>query len=139
MHTANTVYNSSNRLHCDTGPAVEIVNVSDGATIEQQWYQNGQLHRDCLPAVTNYCGTEYWYQHGNLHRTDGPAVILPSVYIGWYINGLVHRTDGPAEVFNLGDGQRVYLYYHKGILVPKLWVTICNFIRTVRLKNLVMW
>lgn len=83
----------------------------------ENWFLNGELHREDGPAFKGVNGDEQWCIHGKLHREDGPAVIKnkywawfkygkvhrvggPAVYsagaIGWYQNGKVHRIDGPA-------------------------------------------
>ena len=74
-------YNSANRLHRESGPAVEY---KDG---EKRWYRNGLLHRIEGPAVEWADGTKLWYQNGQLHRTDGPAVECRDGDKRWYING----------------------------------------------------
>ncbi len=60
---------------------------------DQEWYQNGQLHRDNdLPAVILTNGTQKWYKNGLLHREhDLPAIIYPSGEQIWYKNGKYHR------------------------------------------------
>lgn len=84
---------------------------------DQEWYQNGQFHRNDGPALMTTKGTHKWYQNGLLHRDHGPAVIhhqaaIPQCQL-WYQHGLLHREDGPALIWdNMG-----HEYYLNGQLV----------------------
>jgi len=68
----------------------------------QEWYKNGQRHREDGPAIINPNGTQYWYLNGKLHRDDGPAIIYPNGDQSWYKDGAWHREDGPAEIWSDG-------------------------------------
>ena len=127
-------YNDDGQLHNDTCAALVIMD-NDYNVLEEQWYQNGKLHRDNGPAVSNKYGSERWYQHGKLHRIGEPAVTIPNVYIGWYQNGNLHRTDGPAETFSGAVGKPVNFFYINGVLVPELWVTITKFFNQLCKRN----
>lgn len=63
---------------------------------EEQWFVNGQLHRDDGPAITKPDGSKYWVIENKYHRTDGPAMHLASGHKEWWVNGKKHRIDGPA-------------------------------------------
>ena len=63
---------------------IKIVRDSDGTC---SWYDddqpavvhcdNGQRHRDDVPACIENIGSQYWYKHGILHRDgDLPAVVF---------------------------------------------------------------
>ena len=49
-----------------------IVNVYKDGTNE--WFLDGQLHREDGPAIEYVSGTKEWWLKGKLHREDGPAV-----------------------------------------------------------------
>jgi hypothetical protein len=92
------------QLHREDGPAIIL---ADGG---ERWYLNGQLHRTSGPSLTDDEVTA-WYYHGLMHREGGPAVIYHSTgYEMWYQNGKLHRTDGPAEIFD--DGTIVWWLNH---------------------------
>ena len=65
------------------------VNVHDTVTY---WYNNdgkyaGLLHRVGSPAIEWWNGDQEWYIDGQRHREDGPAVISKDgVYRAWYLN-----------------------------------------------------
>ena len=73
-------YNSANRLHRESGPAVEY---KDG---EKRWYRNGLLHRIDGSVIKCTDNSKYWYQNGQLHRTDGPAIERSDGSMEWFIN-----------------------------------------------------
>ena len=77
-------YNSANRLHRESGPAIEHTNGSKF----WYWYQNGLRHRTDGPAIELADGTKFWYQNGKLHREDGPAMVYPNGVWSWYITGV---------------------------------------------------
>ena len=79
-------------LHREGGPAVVH---ADGM---QEWYLNGVRHREDGPAVVLASGAQEWYLNGERHRLDGPALVRPDGYEAWYLNGERHRLDGPALV-----------------------------------------
>ena len=74
---------------------------------------NGPVRIQLIQAVIHPSGTQEWYLDGQLHREDGPAVIHPSGYQAWYLNGQVHRDDGPAIISP--DGTQVW--YLNGIRI----------------------
>jgi hypothetical protein len=96
--------------HDLTGIGVEQIYHPDRA---EEWYLDGELHREGKPAVITehvydgrYRGrTEYWFRLGRLHREDGPAVYSedhtdgwrardPSpLYRAWYRNGQLQRQE----------------------------------------------
>ena len=81
----------NNKLHRETGPAVEHANG------HKSWYINGELHREDGPALEWPDGTKSWYINGRLHREDGPAIEDPRRSKIWYLNG-VNLTE---EEFNI--------------------------------------
>ena len=60
------------------------------------WFLNGERHREDGPAIEWAHGSKEWYLNGKRHREDGPAVDRPSGFKVWYLNGKCHREDGPA-------------------------------------------
>ena len=66
------------------------------------WFLNGERHREDGPAIEWAHGSKEWYLNGKRHREDGPAVDRPSGFKVWYLNGMVHREDGPAMEFANG-------------------------------------
>jgi hypothetical protein len=57
----------------------------------EEWYFNGELHREKEPAKIYLNGMKFWYRHGYLHRLDGPAITGRSIfsfYSDWYIYGI---------------------------------------------------
>ena len=72
---------------------------------------NGEIHCENGPAVTNIDGYEQWLINGNYHRIGGPAVIIPmyrekqifGYQKEWWVNGKLHRLDGPAVEYYFGD------------------------------------
>jgi hypothetical protein len=78
----------------------------------QEWWKNGQLHREDGPAVIHPDGTQKWWKNGKRHREDGPAVIYPNGSQEWWKDGKLHREDGPAIVYPDGIEQ----WFHDGKL-----------------------
>ena len=76
--------------HRNDGPALEYTNG------DKVWYRNGQYHRDDGPAAEYDNGNKYWYQNGEHHRDDGPAIDYANGTKVWYQNGWPHRVDCPA-------------------------------------------
>jgi hypothetical protein len=68
----------------------------------QEWWLNGNLHREDGPAIIFPDGTQSWWLSGNLHREDGPAVIHSDGTKVWFLNGDPHREDGPAIIWSNG-------------------------------------
>ena len=58
----------------------------------------GQLHSyDDKPAIIRADGTQQWYKDGQQHREGAPARISGTTQMVWWMqDGQVHRTDGPA-------------------------------------------
>jgi len=77
----------------------EVKVYSDGT---QEWYLNGNRHREDGPAIIWADGTQVWYINDNRHREDGPAVIRADGTQEWYLNGKLHREDGPARIWANG-------------------------------------
>jgi len=61
------------------------VKVYDNGT--QEWWLNGNLHREDGPAVIYADGTQEWYLDDKRHREDGPAVIYADGGQAWWLNG----------------------------------------------------
>jgi hypothetical protein len=53
----------------------------------QEWYLNGNLHREDGPARESADGYKEWYLNGNRHREDGPAIEWVDGTKSWYLNG----------------------------------------------------
>lgn len=72
----------------------------------EEWWNNGELHREGEPAVSyarnnienGNVGSKMWFYKGKLHREDGPAKIYNDGSEMWYYEGEYHRVDGPALV-----------------------------------------
>ena len=64
----------------------------------QDWFLNGNLHREDGPAVIWATGTQEWWLNGKRHREDGPAYIGANGTQKWFLNGNLHREDGPAVI-----------------------------------------
>jgi len=71
----------------------------------QEWWQNGQWHRDEGPACICANGNHHWFQHNKLHRDNGPAVVRVNGSQYWYQNDKMHRLDGPAVVHANGNNE----------------------------------
>ena len=89
--------------------------------IVEEWYENGQTHRNNEPAIIHYDDNgkityEAWFKGGRGHRIDGPAEIRYKdgqiTYKNWRINGQLHRIDGPAEI-RYKNGQITYEAWFK--------------------------
>jgi len=61
--------NAEGELHRIYGPAYIGV-----AYKFEEWYKDGEYHREGGPAVTT-TDAQYWFYEGNFHRLDGPAVV----------------------------------------------------------------
>ena len=58
---------------------------SNGST---RWRNlEGELHRECGPAIEYVSGERHWYLNGRFHREDGPACEYVSGVKYWYIHG----------------------------------------------------
>jgi len=77
----------------------EIDFYSDGT---KQWFLNGNLHRQDVPAHIGRDGEKQWFLNGKLHREDGPALTCSNGYKEWWLNGNLHRQDGPAVEYANG-------------------------------------
>ena len=62
--------------------------------------EQGELHRECGPAVIYANGDYEYYLDGKLHRAEGPAVRWTDedgdIKTEWYWDGKLHRAEGPA-------------------------------------------
>lgn len=85
-----------------------VVSIDDSTTTWQWLNDDGERHRDGLPAYIKFTNgpvsrllEQRWYTNGNLHRINDPAVI---VYHGkrttkcWYYHGKLHRYNGNDAV-----------------------------------------
>ena len=59
----------------------------------QEWTQNGELHRVDGPAVIYADGTQKWFRNNELHREDGPAIIWHNGKQDWYLDGKQYTED----------------------------------------------
>lgn len=94
------------KLHRDDDLPAVVEN--DGE--KKKWYQNGVLHRDSKPAVMCEVGEEWW-RNGHRHRADGPAVVygVDEKCEEWWFGGVRHRTDGPAVIDSFGRGEQWWI------------------------------
>lgn len=87
---------------------------------KEEWYINGELHRDNNPAKIIYydrLGNKdlFWYQKGKLHRENAPAIEnwhkswLSQEH--WYLNGVLHRENEPAI-----KSSNIFAWYVNGLL-----------------------
>ena len=85
MKHNKTTYDAAERIttfHFENGRTMRLWNDTT-----QQWFLNGEPHREDGPAVIWADGTKSWYLNGKLHREDGPAVIRADGTKYWYLNG----------------------------------------------------
>ena len=75
----------------------------------QEWFLNGNRHREDGPAVIYPDGTQSWWVNNKLHREDGPAVIYPDGTKEWHVNGNYHREDGPV-IIDADESQCWYVH-----------------------------
>lgn len=86
------------------GPAVHLYDDLDEHWWDE-WFVDGQLHREDGPAQTCDTGPHLWFRHDQLHREDGPAVIQPDGSTLWCVDDRLHRgNDLPA--FVAADGSK---------------------------------
>jgi hypothetical protein len=75
-----SVHGLTHRAEQD-GPAVIETSEATGVVVLEQYYRDGQLHRDHGPAwidrdpETGTVVSEVWVKNGDYHRDDGPALI----------------------------------------------------------------
>ena len=69
----------------------------------EEWYKNGECHREDGPAIIYADDRKEWFKDGVYHRLDGPAIIRASGTKEWWLNGKIHREDGPAIIFTCGE------------------------------------
>lgn len=89
-----------------SGGAAKLLFDGDGALIYEEWYVNGEKHREDGPALSKWSSGELtleeWYTNDKKHRDGGPAVSIWELgklaTQQWYETGKLHRTDGPAQV-----------------------------------------
>ena len=78
------IFDDSNRLHCDDGPAIITNNT-------EEWYKLGLKHRLDGYAVKIEQGEWIrleWWQDGVLHRDNNkPAVVDSNGIMEWWIHG----------------------------------------------------
>ena len=53
----------------------------------EEWFLNGNRHREDGPAIEYADGSKRWYLNGKMHREDGPAIERAAGYKAWYLNG----------------------------------------------------
>lgn len=88
--TVLVLKNRDNQRHSENGPAFIRKNGNE------EWYRNGELHREDGPAKT-FFNTREWHLNGKRHRLDGPAIVN-GLSVRWYVKGRLHREDGPAMI-----------------------------------------
>lgn len=77
--------------HRENAPAVIYPGVGE------DWFYQGQLHRDGGPAI-DYVKHKEWYKHGKRHRLDGPALETTDetevcMKHEWWIEGIQYSED----------------------------------------------
>jgi antitoxin component YwqK of YwqJK toxin-antitoxin module len=113
---------SDKRFHHKTGHSVISYNEA-GSASHEEYYMNGEYHRENGPAIIGYYNengsiqSEKYYMNGKLHREDGPAVISYHInghitYDKYFINGKYHREDGPSIICYHEDGSIKYEKYY---------------------------
>jgi hypothetical protein len=151
--------NEKYKYHREDGPA-RIVK-QNGKVIINEWFINGERHRDKYPAVENYFsdigedfyhdeennikisnGIMKWYQHNYLHRdTDNPAVININSFVKnyeYHYYGQVHRLLGPAKITCIDDA-KFETFYINNEFIPsnefyKIVFLVRKFIRKIRVS-----
>jgi len=77
---------------------VKVEEETEKTNASEEWFFNGNLHRENdLPAYT-YNGDKYWYKHGERHRTNGPAVECDDGCLQWWLNGKRYLTQQDHEL-----------------------------------------
>jgi len=82
-----------------------------GDIIREEWWFEGELHREDGAAVILYENgvaiKKEWYNGGMRHRLNEPAVfdIIHGIRV-WWVNGSRHREDGPAVMY--AEGSKLY-------------------------------
>lgn len=107
-------YITRGELHRDEqeGPAVVSRDPGTGVIVREEYFRNGQWHREHGPALltrdaaTGKMLREEYYQNEQLHRLNGPASSDRDqagrlVLEFWCKNGIMHRdpNDGPAWTY----------------------------------------
>lgn len=92
-----------------------IIFTTDQRTIERWYNQDGNIHREDLPAEICYYETgqkseECWYKNGKIHRDGLPADIYyfkngQKSEEHWYKDDKHHRKDLPAVICYHENGQ----------------------------------
>lgn len=103
-----TINFHNSKIHSQDGNSAIIVKVA-GKIITEEWWTEGRLNREILPAVVRYDLTgkiveREWLKNGKRHRdpingAEMPAIVTDCL-IEYYIEGNPHRTDkvnGTAE------------------------------------------
>lgn len=83
--------------------------------------ENNRLHREEGPAWENtITGRQEWWLNGQRHRNIGPAVIEP-FHKEWWVDDKLHNGSGPAVIYynKEGGGIKEEAYYLKGDYVLK--------------------
>ena len=75
------IYDASNRLHCEDGPAVTWNNGTE------EWFLDGLRHREDGPAVERRDGYKEWWIRGSRHRMGGHAIEYSNGIKEWWIEG----------------------------------------------------
>ena len=78
----------------------DIFDIKHSDDIIGKWAQNRFDDAYCF---TYPDGTQEWYKNGEFHRNDGPAVIYEHGHKEWWLNGDLHREDGPAVIYPSGE------------------------------------
>ena len=64
----------------------------------KEYYFNGKLHRENMPAVIQSNGSKEYWIDGKMHRENGPAIEWSSGRKEYWINDHLHRENGPAVI-----------------------------------------
>jgi hypothetical protein len=99
------------QLHSiDDFPAVQK---TDGTKV---WYKNGIIDREeNKPAVISAYGVQQFYQNGVLHRNDLPAEIHPNGTRKWFLNGKLQRENDQPCIIS------VQKYNNGKVIITSYW------------------
>jgi hypothetical protein len=108
--------------HTDNDNPARIFYRQNGVLDRQEWYKDGQQHRDQGPAVITYddygrVNCMEWRRSNVLHHVDGPAVIVINNGLieleQWWLRGVLHRDDDEAAVTYYSGGKVINQSFYR--------------------------
>lgn len=118
-------------LHRVGDPAIIITLADTRKIVEEQYYLNGEHHREDGPSRMEWLSNgvirrESWQIHGSHHREEGPAFIMRDPKTGkitteqWHLDGEAHRINGAAAIETDGN---------TGIIIEEDWMRHGKYFR----------